>query len=189
MPQATPEQKSRLIYTALNSSIGKIMENFVIANVYKMLCNENKHNMLFDESERWYVSKISHKVKEVQEEADLIILDKKYKETFLFEIKHSKESDPEQVKHLESKDFIEYITNNFSPVKNCIVLYNGNNDISQNTPRLNISQFLIHMYNNCQKPDYSVKQTINYLCGLGRKDTEYSLKKHPDKSDDGCQGL
>lgn len=188
LPNATSEQKERLIQTAQTTSAGKIMENFIITDVYKMLCSNNAHNRLFDDNERWYVSKFSHNVNDAHEEADLIIFDKKNKETFLFEIKHSKESHEDQVKYLESEDFINYIEQNFSPVTNCIVLYNGENDVSQKTPRLNISEFLNHMYINCKKPDYSVKHTINYLCKQGRERKEHSLKNEPNKADDGGVG-
>ena len=189
MPHATPEQKERLISTAINSSLGIIMENFVIADVYKLLCSENAHNRLFNENERWYISKYKHNIKGIDEEADLIIFDKDNKETYLFEIKHSKEMHQDQVKHLESKDFIEYIENNFSKVESCVVLYTGKNDVSQKTPRLNIAEFMIHMYKNCKKPGYSVKNTINYLCRMGKERKEHSLKKRSDKSDDDTQGI
>ena len=168
-PQATIEQKERLIQAVQTTSAGKIMENFIITDVYKMLCSNNAHNRLFDDSERWYVSKFSHDINSKHEEADLIIFDKKNKETFLFEIKHSKESHEDQVKYLESSIFINYIEQHFSPVKNCVVLYNGNNDVSQITPRLNISDFLIHMYNNYKNPDYSIKNTIECLCNQSKR--------------------
>lgn len=153
-----------------------------------MLCNDKNDNYISDEKERWYVSKFSHTVKGVFEEADLIVFDKKNKETFLFEIKHSNESHEQQVIHLESKDFIDYIEKHFGPVKNCIVLYNGENDVSKKTPRLNIADFLNHIYRNFRDPHYSIKHTISHLCNYN-KEHERRSKRASDKSHDGGVGM
>lgn len=189
LKQVTIEQKERLMKAVQETAIGKILENVVIADIFNMLCNNKNGNNLFDEKERWYVLKFSHTINDVFEEADLIIFDKQNKETYLFEIKHSKESHEQQVIHLESKAFIEYIENHFGPVRNCVVLYNGKNDVSKKTPRLNVADFLIHMYRNCNKPHYSIKYTINDLCNCKQEFKRRSNKWFSDKSDDSGVGM
>lgn len=91
-------------------------------------------------------------------EVDLIILNKQTRDVFLFEIKHSSKVDNEQTKHLESEQFINYIQDNFGPVKERIVLYNG---VTNRVERINISDFLTHMYKNYRSPEHSIDNSIN----------------------------
>ena len=162
LPNATKKQRESLLKAVYECAAGKILENFIITDVFKMLSNGNT-NSLYDEKSRWYVSKFSHNVQGVFEEADLLIFDKQKKEVYLFEIKHSPENHENQEKHLKSKSFIEYIENNFGSVKEKVVLYSGKNDSQSDIKRLNISDFLKHMYDNCQNKDYSVENTIQDL--------------------------
>lgn len=173
----TEKQKEALIKAVYECSAGKILENFVIADIYKMLC-DNKDTSLFDKTSRWYVSKFSHTVKGVFEEADLIIMDKQKKEVFLFEIKHSSELHENQSKHLESDSFIEYIKNNFGTVKDKAVLYTGKTNISLKTKRLNLSEFLIHLYKHYREKNYSISKTIDFLCDNRPKKNK--IREHDD---------
>ena len=111
----------------------------------------------------WYVSKFSHNVQGVVEEADLIIFDKLEKGVYLFEIKHSSEIHENQTRHLKSNSFIEYIENNFGTVKERIVLYTGKNNINSSIKRFNVSDFLKHIYEHCHEENYSVADTIDFL--------------------------
>lgn len=161
LPNATKGQKEGLLKAVYECSAGKILENFVIADIFKMLgCTKSSS---YEDTTRWYVSKFSHTVQGVFEEADLIIHDRQQKDVFLFEIKHSSEIHESQTKHLESKSFIEYIENNFDTVKEKVVLYTGKNNSQSNIKRLNVSDFLKHMYKHCQKENYSVEDTIQAL--------------------------
>lgn len=130
---------------------GKILENFVITDIYKMLS---------EASSKWYVSKFNHTIKGKFEEVDLIILNKQTKDVFLFEIKHSSQIDDRQTRHLESEKFISYIEDNFGPVKERIVLYNGVMNQSEKIKRINIADFLTHMYKNYRNLEYSIENSI-----------------------------
>lgn len=154
MPEATQEQKERLLVRTYDAAAGTIQENFIINDVYNMLCKDN---------EKWYVSKLSLQVQNRQEEADLIVFDRQNKETYLFEIKHSVQIIENQASHLESKSFLEYVENAFGTIKDCAVLYNGKTDAESKTPRINAADFLVHIYENRSNPDYTVHDTILHL--------------------------
>lgn len=173
MPNATNEQKQSLLKSVYDCSAGKIQENFIIADVYKMLCEDNILN-----KQKWYVSKLSKRINNIDEEADLIIFDKLNKEVYLFEIKHSSQIHESQSKHLESENFIEYVKLNFGTIKGCAVLYNGNNDVSMKIPRFNAAAFLEHIYNNCSNSDYSINDTIQYLTTRPSQKTDKEQNLH-----------
>lgn len=152
LPNATKEQKDSLLNAVYECASGKILENVVITDIYKMLS---------ESSSKWYVSKFNHTIKGKFEEVDLIILNKQTKDVFLFEIKHSSKIDDRQTKHLESEQFISYIQDNFGPVKERIVLYNGVTNRNERLKRINIADFLTHMYKNYRNPEYSIDNSIN----------------------------
>lgn len=162
LPKATKAQKESLLKSVYECSAGKILENFVITDIFKML-NRDNLNDLYENESRWYVSKFSHNVQGVFEEADLIIFDKLEKGVYLFEIKHSSEIHENQTRHLKSNSFIEYIENNFGTVKERIVLYTGKNNINSSIKRFNVSDFLKHIYEHCHEENYSVADTIDFL--------------------------
>ena len=96
------------------------------------------------------------------------------KEVYLFEIKHSKEKSPEQTKHLENNEFINYIKTNFGKIAGKAVLYNGKNDFTTKIPRINAGKFLktiTKQYNtkkiNIKKiisPEIDIQKHKNQLC-------------------------
>lgn len=163
LPTASEQQKKALLHKVYECSAGKIQENFIITDIYKMLCKNKTSDLDFIDNNKWYVSKFSDTVNEINEEADLIIVDKQKKEVFLFEIKHSSEVDDEQVRHLESSNLLNYIKENFGDIKNCAVLYNGQNDFSHKTPRINVSDFLMDIYKKHNDVDYSISKTLDSL--------------------------
>ena len=72
---------------------------------------------------RFYVSQLSVGVQEglSNSEADLIIVDREKKESYLFEIKHSDKVVDRQTRHLQNEDFINYVSENFAPVEKNVV--------------------------------------------------------------------
>ena len=171
---ATFEQKDTLLKSVYETTAGKIQENFIIADVYKMLAARNEGISDFDyvQQSRWYVSKLSTEVEGKMEEVDLIVADRKKKETFLFEIKHSTKVVKEQSAHLESNSFLEYIESKFGKVKERIVLYNGKSDVSLKVPRINISDFLRDMYKYSKNKEYSIGETTRRLISRVKKEIE-----------------
>lgn len=166
LPGSTLKQRDKLIVAALNFAMGCIMENFIIADTYNLLC-ENKETSDKDifgtDKTKWYVSKLNYK----NHEADMIIIDKKLKEVYLFEIKHSKENVPEQSHHLEDSEFLDYIEENYGTVVEKAVLYNGETDLSDLVPRISAQDFLLSTYNDVREigdsEKYSLKDTLDIL--------------------------
>lgn len=165
MPGVSQEKKEMFLKAVYETAAGKIQENFIIADVYKLL--GTKENVLFDFDyqpvNRWYVSKYAANVKGRDEEVDLIIFDKKEKNCFLFEIIHTKNVTPEQSLHLESQDFIEQINVNFGEISGRAVLYNGPNNSELKVPRINVSDFLIDIYLHNSDKNYSISDTLQRL--------------------------
>lgn len=181
LPDASREQKETLLKAVYETAAGKIQENFIIADVYKMLGEKENLFLGFEyiPQSRWYVSKFSAEVSGKQEEVDLLIFDKKEKESYLFEIKHSKIVVPEQATHLESEKFRAHIEKNFGTIKGTAVLYNGATDASLKTPRFSIAEFLTDIYDHSKEADYSMSDTIERLLSC------HERKIFPQKSPDG----
>ena len=59
--------------------------------------------------------------------------------------------DNNQTYHLENRDFLNYITNNYGEVNGRYVLYCGQTTYSNAIPRINIDEFLINLYRNKEK--------------------------------------
>lgn len=165
LPSVSQSDRKLFLDKVYKSSAGIIMENFIIADVYKMLDKKGGYceDLGYAKQYRWYVSKLSARIENHDEEVDLIVCDRKKKETFIFEIKHSNQSSKEQSKHLESKLFLTHIEKNFGKVKIAAVLYNGQTDMSFMTPRLNVSDFLIDIYEHAEEPNYSISDTVQRL--------------------------
>lgn len=176
LPDTTAEQKNRLLNSVYETSAGKIQENIIIADVYKMLVTRQNELVTFEHipQNRWYVSKFSYDIKGMREEADLIVFDRKNNETYLFEIKHTKNVSEGQTRLLDSKVFIDYIKKNFGCVKHSVVLYNGKNDISLTIPCLNIACFLSDIYSHSKSKSYSLDDTIKRLVKRAEKDINRS---------------
>jgi hypothetical protein len=163
------DEKGRNIFLqkAYESALGEIMENIIISDIYYILCcrkgeirSVNVKENLFDINFRWYVSKLNKVIDGVSHEADIVIVDKYKKESYLFEIKHSKKSVKEQSRHLEDKAFCNYVDLHFGKLKSRVVLYNGVGDVSSIIPRLPATAFLNQVYNDFDKNDFSLDETI-----------------------------
>ena len=168
LPEATTEQKKNLLAKTENWILGTITENCIINDVYRCISRKNvqKDDIFSENTGRWYVSKlrVSKKITgDYDHEVDLIIFDKKYKETFLFEIKHSIENVPQQSKHIENENFIKYIEDNFGKIKYCAVLYNNNNDFSTKIPRISSKSFLNAIYKQKKLNEFSMNKVIEDL--------------------------
>lgn len=174
-------QKNELIQNVYDCTAGKIQENFIIADIYKMLVKGKNTDFSFNEDDkknRWYVSKFAEKINDIDEEVDLLILDKKLNDVYLFEIKHNKNYYEDFFKHLESSDLIKYIENDFGKIKYKAVLYNGKTNFSKKVPVINIADFLIEMYKNYKSVDYTVSKSILQL----KKDYHKKLNIDYDRS-------
>ena len=126
-----------------------LMGNLIIANVNEIMNNSRIISTLDldgNPKDRWYVSKLNVEINGKKYESDFIIMDKKKKEVHLFEIKYSSESITNQAEYLDAPDFIAYVNKYFGNVKNRVVLYNGKNDFSTETPRISVSKFLTSLY-------------------------------------------
>lgn len=152
------EIKNFLITKAYQSAVGKIMENIVIGDVFHILCKGQKENninnifgYLSGSEDRWYVGKIVKEINKQTHKVDLVVKDNEKHECFLFEIKRSTEIDNNQTYHLENRDFLNYITNNYGEVNGRYVLYCGQTTYSNGIPRINIDEFLINLYRNKDK--------------------------------------
>ena len=135
------EDRTKLLESTYTSAVGDILENIVIKDIFELLSNGkrvDKVDIFGENTGRWYVSKLTFDDSQTEQyhEADLIILTKKKKETYLFEIKHSKEVVEQQSKQLENERFNQYVEENFGQVKRTIVLYNGEIDTSLTVPRI-----------------------------------------------------
>ena len=119
---------------------GILLENIILSETYK--CYQEI------DCKRFYVSQLS--VGPVDDlldaEADLIIVDMEKKESYLFEIKHSDQVVDKQTRHLRNEDFINYINENFAPVKKCCVIYNGQPTKIDSIDYLNAEDFLMTVH-------------------------------------------
>lgn len=185
--EADQKIKNLVITKAYESAMGKIMENIIIADVYYLLCKGKKiqkEDLFGESSGRWYVTKYQTEIDNRKCEVDLLIFDKELQETYLFEIKHSKENVPNQSIHLENECFIQKIENEFGPVKSKIVLYNGITDVKKTSvPRVSARDFLVEMYNefinNSINKDISIKNILEKL-GIYYEDQNKNLNKNID---------
>ena len=164
---ATNKQKDELIQNAYETACGFIMENVILSDMYHMLCKGNEVELkdVGTTSGRYYVSKLGHTINNRYHEVDMIIFDKQEQETYLFEIKHSDKCIREQSTHLESQEFKDYIEEAFGPIVCSCVLYNGNTSLELETPRISASDFLIEVYKECENEGFSLKESMNKLCG------------------------
>ena len=90
---------------------GDILENLILYDTYQAL------------KDNYYVSKLH--LNTSNKEVDVIVVDKKTKETYIFEVKYADYVDSEQTKNLSNSDFNEYIKENFGEVKGRYLIYNG----------------------------------------------------------------
>lgn len=166
LENASLEQKSQLITRGVEYAFGNLMENIIISDTYYYLCDD-RSNQLYDVGEnnpnRWYVSKIGTEISKRYHEVDMLIFDKKKKETYLFEIKHSETYAESQSLHLEDKNFCEYIENRFGKIKSKIVLHNGKTDKNHNVTRMSASEFLIKLYQNYKNKNFELSDCIKDL--------------------------
>ena len=119
---------------------GILLENIILSETYKCYQEIDEKN--------FYVSQLSVGMEEnlPQSEADLIIVDDKKKESYLFEIKHSDKVVDNQTRHLRNEDFLKYVSENFAPVKKCCVIYTGQPTRIGTIDYLNAEKFLISVH-------------------------------------------
>ena len=172
---STLEQRDKLIAAAFNFAMGCIIENFIIADTDNLVCGNKETNdkdIFGTDTTKWYVSKLNYK----NHEADMIIIDKSAKEVYLFEIKHSKENVPEQSRHLEDQEFLDYIESNYGTIVTKAVLYNRETDLSNSIPRISAQDFLINTYNDVRgigdSEKYSLKDTMDVLLDNGMENNK-----------------
>lgn len=120
---------------------GILLENIILSETYKCYQEIDEKN--------FYVSQLSVGMEEnlPQSEADLIIVDNKKKESYLFEIKHSDKIVDNQTRHLRNKEFLNYVSENFAPVKKCCVIYTGQPTRIGTIDYLNAEKFLMSIHN------------------------------------------
>lgn len=167
-PNATKEQRERLITKAYNEILGHLMENIIVNDIFQLLCDgDNPLLSSLDHSDkRWFVSKLTANINEKQYESDVIIIDRIYGKVYLFEVKHSSVAAIEQSHHLDSEiaqEFLMRIKDEFGPIAGRAVLYNGKTDYSFEIPRINASDFLITLYENYKDFDNPIVDTVNKL--------------------------
>ena len=162
------EDRTKLLESTYTSAVGDILENIVIKDIFELLSNGkrvDKDDFFGENTGRWYVSKLTFDDSQTEQshEADLIIFDKEKKETYLFEIKHSKEVVEQQSKQLENERFNQYVEENFGQVKRTIVLYNGEIDTSLTVPRISVTKFLKELSKQFNTKDFDMNKFIDSL--------------------------
>lgn len=159
---------------------GILLENIILSETYRCYQELDK--------KRFYVSQLSIGLNEgmKESEADLIILDKEEKKTYLFEIKYSDKVVENQTRHLRNEEFLNYVDENFAPVEKCYVIYNGQPMRVGSIDYLNAEKFLqcIHeMYlSKCENLEKLFQQEEiqkNIKAALEMK--EKSVKKPKEK--------
>lgn len=105
------DNKEKFIHRVDRQVKGDILENLILYDTYQAL------------KDNYYVSKLH--LNTSNKEVDVIVVDKKTKETYLFEVKYADYVDSEQTKNLSNSDFNEYIKENFGEVKGRYLIYNG----------------------------------------------------------------
>ena len=132
---------------------GILLENIILSETYKCYQEIDR--------KRFYVSQLSvGPVDDLPDaEADLIIVDMEKKESYLFEIKHSDQVVDKQTRHLRNEDFINYISENFAPVKKCCVIYNGQPTRNGAIDYLNAEKFLMCIH----EMDLSKRENLDKL--------------------------
>jgi hypothetical protein len=172
--------KNIIIQKAYESAVGKIMENIIIADLYYSICGKQKvelQDLFQQDTGRWYVSKLAVTIEDRKYESDIIVFDKKKKETYLFEVKHSSETVKEQSTHLESEKFLHYIETNFGPIKGRAVLYNGSLDTKSEIPRIPANEFFVNVYRSAKDPAFEMEDIFRQLVGDRENETIDSEKK------------
>lgn len=134
------EDKNAFLQTADHFVKGILLENIILSETYKCYQNIDK--------KRFYVSQLSVVSADdmPDSEADLIIVDDKKKESYLFEIKHSDKVVDNQTRHLRNEEFLNYVSENFAPVKKCCVIYTGQPTRIGTIDYLNAEKFLISVH-------------------------------------------
>lgn len=118
-----------------NSVYGEILENLV-----------QFETSYFLDKERYEVFKV--KFRDNYGEYDMIVRDKKTNEIDIYEIKHSHNFVPAQIKHLENKNYADKITAYYTKragypatIKNKVLLYRGNTVRYKDIACLNTAEF------------------------------------------------
>lgn len=134
------EDKEEFMQRADQFVKGILFENIILSETYKCYQDIDR--------KRFYVSQLSvGPVDDLPEsEADLIIVDREKKECYLFEIKHSDQVVERQTRHLRNEDFINYVSENFAPVKKCCVIYSGQPTHNDTIAYLNAEKFLMTVH-------------------------------------------
>lgn len=134
------EDRHEFIIRAENYVKGFILENQILANTY----------LNFKENEGLYISKLHHTFYDGNEakecEADMIVVDKKTHQSYLFEVKYSRFIYDKQVRHLVDYDFIQYIGENFEPVAGRYLIYNGETKRVDDIQYINAEQYFKSIY-------------------------------------------
>lgn len=161
-PEAAREQREKLLEASGQYAMGVLMENIVLGDAFHLLCPDTANGK---GPSRWYVSRLHTRLEGNDMEADVIIVDREQKQSYLFEVKHSAEVIPEQSDYLEDDGFLSYVKKEFAPVRKQAVLYTGKTDTEPAIPRINATDFLILLYQTHGHPDFSMDKLMDTLTG------------------------
>lgn len=143
-----------IIQPGMKSALAQSIKDPVIeeSKKHEDLTEALKNLILFETSyflkkERYEVFRV--KFKKNNGEYDMIVRDKKTNEIDLYEINHSKDFVPAQVKHLGNKDYADKITAYYTKkagypaaIKNKVLLYSGNTVRYKDIVCMNTTEFL-----------------------------------------------
>lgn len=132
------EDRERFIERADQFVKGELLENIILAETYQYL--------QMADPKRYYVSQLSLILPTHQNaEADMLCVDKKKGEVYVFEIKHSSQRVKEQARHLTNPEFGKYIEANFGRIKMKAILYLGPDYHEKDIDYFNAEKFLKKM--------------------------------------------
>lgn len=171
------EDQNEFKMRADNFVKGILLENILLSETYLWLKEVNRNE--------YYVSQLSVLLKEIRTnaEADMIIVDQKNHDTYLFEIKHSNKQVEKQTQHLRNETFLDYVRENFGIVKNRAVIYLGEDAKEEDILYLNAEKFLKRVHQMCIEKRVDFKELLSISPEKKLKQT-VSTKKAVQKSKD-----
>ena len=152
------EDRQKFVVRTTNHVCGSILENAVLQNTFLNL----------ESNKDYYVSKVSAQYypqgKNIRKdnEVDMIIVNEKIDEVYLFEVKNSTHFIENHERHLVDEDFMNYIEENFGHVKGKYVIYNGENKVNEKTgvKHINAEYYFKEIYKLVYNKD-SIKKNIS----------------------------
>lgn len=132
------ENKLEFMKRAERHVKGIILENAVIANTY----------LNYGEEKALFISKLHKDVNGKEREADMILVDEKKNESYLFEVKYSESPESGHLKHLVSEEFMDYVAQEFGEVVGKYLVYNGPTGYTENVFHINAEEFFYTIYQN-----------------------------------------